>query len=289
MRTAAATALQDSAGRFIPALIGVLVYLAILALAAMLLVNGSAERWRAERESRLTIQLSGAPPETRQAWIERALTAVRAIPEVDRAEPVPEARLAALLQPWLASALESPAALPAVIDVELTAEAAGRAESIRERLGAALPEAKINGGNVAHQAVLRLMRAIEALALLVVVVLGGTLAGAVVFAMRERLAGRRESIEILLLLGADEKDIVDAAVRRALSAAMVGGAIGVALGAATLLVFFWAATPAAAGRNADLSLSPWAWAALATLPLAAMAIAAIAARLTARRALAAIP
>ena len=53
-----AMALQDSAGRFVPALIAVLVYLATMALAAMLLVGGSAERWRAERESRLTVQLA---------------------------------------------------------------------------------------------------------------------------------------------------------------------------------------------------------------------------------------
>ena len=133
------------------------------------------------------------------------------------------------------------------------------------------------------------MRAIEALALLVLVVLGGTLAGAVVFAMRERLAGRRETIEILHLLGAEEKDIVGAAVHRALSTAMVGAAIGLALGAATLLVFFWAATPAVTGRDPDLSLSPSGWAILATLPLAAVTIAAIAARLAARRALTAMP
>lgn len=290
MGPATAMALQDSAGRFVPALIAVLVYLATIALAAMLLVGGSAERWRAERGGRLTVQL--APPatqEARQAAIDRALTVIRALPSVVRAEPVSEARLVALLRPWLASASEGAPALPAVIDVELTADAGGRADSIRERLGAELPNARIDGGHAAQPPALRLMRAIEALALLLVVLLGGTLAATVVFAMRERLAARRETIEILHLLGADGRDIVDAAVRRALITAMVGAAIGLALGVTTLLVFFWAATPPGTERGADLSLSSTGWAALATLPLAAVAIAAIAARLTARRALAAMP
>lgn len=287
MGPATAMALQDSAGRFVPALIAVLVYLATMALAAMLLVGGSAERWRAERESRLTVQLApSATQEARQAAVDRALVAIRGLPGVARAEPVPEARLAALLRPWLA---EGEPGLPAVIDVELSADAGGRADSIRERLGVELADARIDGGHAAHPPVLRLMRAIEALALLVVVVLGGTLAATVVFAMRERLAARRETIEILHLLGADGNDIVDTAVRRALITAMIGGAIGLALGVATLLVFFWAATPPGTERGADLSLSSTGWAALTTLPLAAVAIAAIAARLTARRALAAMP
>lgn len=290
MGPATAMALQDSAGRFVPALIAVLVYLATMALAAMLLVGGSAERWRAERESRLTVQLApSATQEARQAAVDRALAAIRGLPGVARAEPVPEARLAALLRPWLATPLEGEPGLPAVIDVELSADAGGRADSIRERLGVELADARIDGGHAAHPPVLRLMRAIEALALLVVVVLGGTLAATVVFAMRERLAARRETIEILHLLGADGNDIVDAAVRRALITAMIGGAIGLALGVATLLVFFWAATPPGTERGADLSLSSTGWAALTTLPLAAVAIAAIAARLTARRALAAMP
>lgn len=290
MGPATAMALQDSAGRFVPALIAVLVYLATIALAAMLLVGGSAERWRAERGSRLTVQL--APPatqEARQAAIDRALTVIRALPGVVRAEPVSEARLVALLQPWLAAPPEGAPALPAVIDVELTADAGARADSVRERFGAELPNARIDRGYAAQPPVLRLMRAIEALALLLVVLLGATLAATVVFALRERLAARRETIEILHLLGADGRDIVDAAVRGALITAMVGGAIGLALGVTTLLVFFWAATPPGTERGADLSLSSTGWAALATLPLAAVAIAAIAARLTARRALAAMP
>jgi cell division transport system permease protein len=133
------------------------------------------------------------------------------------------------------------------------------------------------------------MLAIEGLALLVVFVLAGTLAATVVFATQARLATKQETIEILHLLGADDKGIVDAIVRRALRTAMIGGGIGLAFGATTLLAFFWLAASATTERSGELSLTPVAWAALSTLPLAAAAIAAITARLTARRALAAMP
>ena len=91
MANAAATALEDRAGGFVPALIAVLVFLAIIALAAVLLVSGSAERWRAERESRMTVQLAGVAPQSdRQAALDKALSAIRAVPGVARADPVPE-------------------------------------------------------------------------------------------------------------------------------------------------------------------------------------------------------
>jgi cell division transport system permease protein len=196
----------------------------------------------------------------------------------------------ALLQPWLGVAgLESGMALPSVIDVELAADARSHSESVRERLRAWLPDASIDGGYVTRGPVLRLMLAIEGLALLVVLVLVGTLAATVVFATQARLAAKQETIEILHLLGADDKGIVDAIVRRALRTAMIGGAIGLALGATTLLAFFWLAASAETERSGELSLTLVAWAALSALPLAAAAIAAITARVTARRALAAMP
>jgi cell division transport system permease protein len=291
MANAAATALEDRAGGFVPALIAVLVFLAIIALAAMLLVGGSAERWRAERDGRLTVQLAiSAPQDARQAAIDRALAAIRAVPEVARAEPVPEARLMELLQPWLGAAgLRNGMALPSVIDIDLAADARARSETIRERLRAALPDASINVGHATRGPVLRLMLAIEGLALLVVLVLGGTLAGTVVFATQARLAAKQETIDILHLLGADDKGIVDAEVRRALRTAMIGGAIGLAFGVVTLLAFFWLAASSETERSRELSLTPLAWAALSALPLAAAVIAGMTARLTARRALAAMP
>ena len=254
MTTAAATALEDNAGAFVPALIAVLVYVAVIALAAMLLVGGFAERWRAERESRLSVQLAAsASQNARQMAIDRALAAIRGVPEVARAEPVPEDQLLALLQPWLnAAPLERGVALPAVIDVELKEEARPHAGEVRDRLRTELPDARIDSGGDAIGPVVRMIRAIEGVALLVVLVLGGTLGTTVVFATQARLAARRETIEILHLLGADEKGIVDAVVGGALRTAVTGAAVGLALAALTLLAFFWVAGP----PGGELSLSP---------------------------------
>jgi cell division transport system permease protein len=291
MPAASATALEDNGDRFVPALIAVLVHLAIVALAAMLLVGGSAERWREERDSRLIVQLATfETEEARAAAVENALTRIRGFAEVARAERLPEDRLAGLLQPWPGAApLASGVPLPTVIELELEPEARASADSVRLRLQAELPDAEIDRSRALLDPALRLMHAIERVALMLVVVLGGTLAAVVVFATQARLAARHETIEILHLLGADDAGIVEAVVRRALRTATIGGLIGFALGATTLLVFARAATTPGIDRITEYSLSPAAWVGLAAPPLAAAAIAAITARLTARRALAAMP
>ncbi len=291
MAAASATVLKDNGGRFVPGLIAVLVYLAIVALAAMLLVGDFAERWREERDGRLSVQLAASANEEAAAAAERALTRIRRLPEVARAERVPESRLAGLLQlrPDAAS-VTSGVTLPTMIEVELAPEARAQADSIRLRLRAELPDAEIDRGRALLDPALRLMRAIEGVALALVVVLGGTLAAVVVFATQARLAARQETIEVLHLLGAEDADIVEAVVRRALRTSAIGAVFGFAFGATTLLVFA-AVVTAAPGieRIAEYSLSPAAWVALTAPPLAAAAIAAITARLTMRRALSAMP
>jgi cell division transport system permease protein len=179
--------------------------------------------------------------------------------------------------------------LPTVIELQLEPEARATADSVRVRLQAELPDAQIDRGGALLEPALRLMRAIEGVALMLVAVLGGTLAAVVVFATQARLVARHEAIEILHLLGADDAGIVEAVVRRALRTAAIGGLIGFALGATTLLVFARAAATPGMDRITEYSLSPTAWVALAAPPLAAAAIAAITARLTARRALASMP
>jgi cell division transport system permease protein len=291
MGAAMGTALEVSDGRFVPALIAVLVYLAIVAVAAMLLVGGSAERWRAERDSRLTVQLAASEnEEARAAAVEKALTRIRGLAEVARAERVPESRLAGLLQfrPG-ATPLASGVPLPTVIELELEPEARASADSVRLRLQAELPDAEIDRGGALLDPALRLMRAIEGVAFMLVAVLGSTLAAVVVFATQARLAARHETIEILHLLGADDASIVEAVVRQAQRTATIGGLIGFAFGATTLLVFARVATMPGIDRITEYSVSPAAWVAPAAPPLAAVAIAAITARLTARRALAAMP
>ena len=307
MKPSLAAVLSDHDGWFVSGLIGVLVFLAVIAMSAVLLVGSVAERWQSDLGNRLIIQLTtasdapsataagGERPETAMQ-MQQALELLRAQPEVARAEPLSQDRLAVLLQRWVGSqqALQS-MPLPAVIEVELRPDARASVTELRERLRTALTQARIDtqidvridGGPATQAPALRLMQAIEVLAILVVVVLAATLATSVVFATRAGLSRHQDAVEILHLLGADEAGIVDALTFGALRTALIGGIAGLVVGCLTLLAF---GRLAAGGTvQDDLALPLVAWAMIACLPLAAAAIAAFTARITAHRALQVLP
>ena len=134
------------------------------------------------------------------------------------------------------------------------------------------------------------MRSIMGLALLIVVILATTLAAVAVFATHAGLAMRRETIEILHLLGAEDGAVGGALSIRMARRALVAGLVGFALAALTLLAFAQLAVAPGLGKQvAGLSLSPLGCGIVAALPVLAAVIAFVSARLTARRALAAMP
>ena len=287
-----AQALRTVDSRFVPALIAVLVYLAAITLATLLLVSDLGSRWRDEAGGRMSVQLPVADEATRGQRTEAVLAAIRDLPEVARAEPVENSRLAAQLLPWLGGAPLPPSlSLPLVLvlEVELKPEARDAATSIRDRLQASLAGAEVTLGGAMLEPALRLMRTVEGLTLLVLCVLAATLCASVVFATRARLAACNEAVELLHLLGADDVAITNVVAHGALRTALIGGAVGLALAVLTLLAFAYIAGATGADASAELSLSPLAWAAMALLPPAAAALAVITAKLAARRALACLP
>lgn len=279
-------------GRFVPALIAVLVYLAVVALVGLLLVAGAAEQWRNELDGRLTVQL--APPadaEARAGAETDILAVIRALPEVARADLLGESRLLGRLQPWLGTVQTMrDMSLPLVIDIELKPDARSQADAVRARLRALVADAVVAGAGQPDEPVYRLMRSIMGLALLIVVILATTLAAVAVFATHAGLAMRRETIEILHLLGAEDGAVGGALSIRMARSALVAGLVGFALAALTLLAFAQLAVAPGLGKQvAGLSLSPLGCGIVAALPVLAAVIAFVSARLTARRALAAMP
>lgn len=282
-----AQALRTEDSRFVPALIAVLVYLAAITLATLLLVGDLGGRWRGEAAGRMTVQLASGADASRDGQIEAALAAIRALPEVARAEVVDGSVLAARLLPWLGGAALPPAMpLPPVLEVQLNAGAGAAARQVQERLRQSLPGAGVIPGGAMLEPALRLMRTIQALTALVLGVLAATLCASVVFATRARLAACDAAVELLHLLGADDVAITNVVAGGALRTALIGGIAGLALAIATLLAFAYFAGSA---TSAELSLSLPAWVVMALLPPAAAGLAVLTARLAARRALAQLP
>ncbi|MGK7868991.1 cell division protein FtsX [Falsiroseomonas sp. E2-1-a20] len=239
-------------GLLLPGLVAAMALLAALALAGAQGAAGLAERWQRGAAAAVTVQIPDSDP----ARTERALAALRAMPEVAEASAMPPERLAALLRPWLGDA---PAlAVPGVIELRLRS-ALTDPVLIGDRLSGLVPGALVEAHGLWVQRLAALARSLQAMALGVLLLVAVVAAAVVAVATRAGLASRRNAIEVLHGLGARDRDIAGRFARR-LGLLAAAGALAGTLGAVPalgLLANLAGPWVGAEGRMDSLAGLPW--------------------------------
>jgi cell division transport system permease protein len=285
---------RDSSVRFLPWIIALMVYLAGLALASTLVLQGALQRWDASLSGTLTVQLPPAGDGKPDA-LATAVALLRATPGVIRAQPLSREAMERLIEPWLGTAMTvQELSLPELIDLRIDPSAPPDLAALRARLAAAVPGASLDDHRLWLDRLAGLVLSIEATALAIVLLIGGAAVLTVVFTTRAGLAVHHAVVEVLHLIGARDGYIAGQFQRQALDLALRGGIIGLLL---TLLTLFALGRAGAAtalfGEHVRLlpalALEPWHWLALLALPLAAALVAMLTARLTVLRALKRMP
>jgi len=281
-RSATPPIARDPSSRFLPWIIALMVFLAALALAAMMLLAMAIERWDRNLSGSLTVQVPPAQSDsaTRQR-VEEIVAILETTPGIDSAKPLDQAHLAALLEPWLghgAAAEDLP--MPQLIDVQHRPGAMPDVDAIAQRLEAVAPGVTIDDHQLWLNRLVRYVRAMEATAAATVAVIAAVAVATVMFATITRMAIHREVVDLLHLMGASDRYVARQFERHALLLGLGGGAIGLA--AAALALF--GLNRAAAGLGDMLfptpQLHPRQWAVLAALPALAGLIAMLTARVT---------
>lgn len=282
---------HDASGRFLPRIIAFMSWLAALALIALVALAQAGADWRQSLAGTLTVEIMPAAENEPAAAIEQRVAAavalVRDFPGVVRAEPLAEARTAALLEPWLGSeGLGHDIRLPRLIDVIAAPDGSLDAAALGERLAAAVPGARLDDHQGWLKRLLDVIRVVEIAALTVIGLITASAISTVVFTTRTGLTIHRDEIELLHLLGATDSYIARQFARQAGVNALLGALAGVALAAATAYGIAWLAGAADLARLPDLAHGAGAAAALVGLPAAAIALTAATAWATVIRSLA---
>ncbi len=282
---------RDGSGRFLPWLIALMVYLAVLATSGALALDRALASWDRGLSGTLTVEL---PPDAagRADAVTKLLTAT---PGVVAARPLSRAAMAKLLEPWLGPALPPDAlALPLLFDVSIDTKRGVDLVALRAALAAAAPGAVLDDHRLWLDRLAALVRSAEATAIVIVALIGSAAVLTVIFTTRTGLSVHRDVIELLHLMGARDAYIAAQFQHQALRLGLGGGVIGLALAVATLLGLGHAGDAAAIlGGSAlplpALRLEPIHWAALLLLPAAAALLAMLTARLTVLGALQRMP
>ena len=266
----------------IPWVIAILIALVVIAAAGGLALRNLATSAQADLSSAVTVQVIEANPDLRA---QRGAAAVEVLTSVDGVQSVrlvPESELATLLEPWLGEGASSgDVPIPALIDVELTSTA-GPAEiaRIETALQAAVPAARVDAQSDWLRPVYGALSALQWLALGLIVLVALATAAAVWLAARNAFASARDTVEIIHLLGATDRQISAVFLRTVLREAAFGAVVGALLGggAVWLLGQQFAALDSGMASGGVLTLADWL--VIGAVPLAGVLIALLTARIT---------
>lgn len=268
-----------------PWVIAIMTSLTVIALAGGLALANLASQARSEISGGLTVQVVEANLAERDRQAETAIALLSARDDVASVRRVSEEELAKLIEPWLGSTAvgDSGAAIPtpALIDVRLRgAVTEARLTDLRGTLAAQAPAARVDAQAEWLRPVFGAIASLQYLALGLVLLLAATSAAAVWLAARSALGTNRDTIEVIHHLGGTDSQIA-AIFQRAIGLdAVAGGAAGLLLALAAVLLLGQQFAGLGSGLVAGGGLGARDWVLIACVPLAGVALAMLTARLT---------
>jgi cell division transport system permease protein len=191
--------------------IGVMAFLAALALGGVLIAERAAETWSAGLTGRLSVQILPQGDSAPEEEVTAALGLLRATPGIIYANALSDEENLALIEPWLGeNTLIEALPFPRLIDVELAPGATLDIADLESRLSAVAPNSLLDDhtrwvARLRGTANTVLFGAVTILTLIAIAT-----AASVAFATRAGLAAHREMVELLHLIGARDRFIARA-------------------------------------------------------------------------------
>jgi cell division transport system permease protein len=274
----------DGSARFLPWIIGCMVYLAALALAATMGAGRIADHWRNDLSGTFSIQIPPIASSTaaeRDQLLHDIVDSVSKMPEVASVHLVDDAEKQKLLEPWLGSGgLPEDVRLPDLVVVRLQSDAPSGLAAIKARVTALAPEFTIEDHARWQGDMVAFTQSIELLASIIIGLIAAAAVTTVIFVTKTGLSIHRRVIEIVHLVGAYDSYIAKQFLLHAMRLGFIGGIGGAGLAGLTLIGLDRVLGKAQASMLPALALDLDQWLALAVVPIAVSIVAMITAHLT---------
>lgn len=238
---------RDSiAGRALVVVIAIMTFLACLTAGGALLVEKASRAWRSEALSEVTIQLRPRPGEDLEKLVAKTVAAAERAPGVERVHAYSVRESEKLLEPWLGEGLDlSLLPVPRVIVVHMRDQPRQGLDDLKTALAAQVPDASLDDHRLWAARLGAMANAVVALASALFALMIVAMGTAIGFATRGAMAGNREIIEVLHLVGASDafiaKEFQAHFLRLGFRGALIGGFSAIAFFlAASALSSWWA-------------------------------------------------
>jgi cell division transport system permease protein len=225
--------------------LGVMCYLATLALGGLMLVEAALSQWASGISSEITVHVTHRSGADMKAETAKALDILSATDGILSARALGERHVEKLLEPWLgATPALAELPLPVLIAAAVDPETPPDVKALERRLTAAVPGASLDTHRVWQTRLARTASTLRRLSLAVLVLIAFSAAGLVIFATRSVLDANRGVIDVLSLVGASDGFIARAVKGRFLRSASIAGLSGMLGGIATFAVLGLIDSPA---------------------------------------------
>lgn len=210
-------------------------FLAVFALALSMASGQLAERWSQTLAQTATLRIS-APPGEIAAQTSMVLEVLRTTPGIASTRLLETDEQRALLAPWFGPDLPVEAlALPRLVEI-IEAPEGFDPVGLRMRLAAEAPGAVLDDHTRWRRPLVQAAGGLRALSVLSVALIAGTMATMIALAASASLAANAQVIRVLRLVGAQDRFIARAFVRRFALRGFVGAALGTAVALAGLVL-----------------------------------------------------
>jgi cell division transport system permease protein len=269
-----------------PWVIGIMMFLTILATAAGLSIGRASSALSSDIASRLTVQLPEANTARRNGQARAIVAELAGLGSVKSSRKLDDVELAKLLAPWLGTiAGDDELPLPALIDVELARSGPRDIAQVKAAVLAIAPTARVDANASWLAPLSGLMSSLQWLALGLVALMASATAAVVVLAVRAALNTYGETIAIMHLLGANDDQVARLFERRISLDALLGGIGGLALAIITLVLVGGRIGEVGSDLLGSARLGWSGWLLIMALPFIGTLIAALVARYTVKASL----
>jgi cell division transport system permease protein len=224
------------AGRALVTVVSIMTFLASLAAGAALLINEASRGWQDTVAREMTIQIRPVPGRDLDADTAKAAELARGMPGIASVRAYTRAQSEGLLQPWLGTGLDlSELPVPRLIVVSLDQEQRLDIDVLRRSLAEAVPGSSVDDHRLWLERLAIMANSVVFVVVILFVLVLAAMILAVAFATEGAMAGNREIIEVLHLVGAADSYISRQFQRHFFQLGLRGGAIG---GGFAFIAFF---------------------------------------------------
>ncbi|MFP4314327.1 MAG: cell division protein FtsX [Alphaproteobacteria bacterium] len=290
--------LNKSAGTgFLILLIGLMTFLAVMALAGSFALSSLAQHWSSGLENKLTIEIPAEnddqnirTAEEIQSLATKMNTALQKMNFVRDSHILSREEITKLLSPWLGEGdMIADIPLPGLISVDLVTFNPALEKRLRNELTAITPNLRIDTHQDWLSDILKLTGSLQFATILISLIIGFTTAIAIAGAVKSRIAIHRKDVELLHLMGASDIYISKQFQRHAWILALQGSAAGMVCGFVIIMMLGYFSSHSADALLPDFSLNMVHIFAILFLPALACLIAGLTAKFTVLRELAQMP